>query len=84
MFRRFDQVVGKVDQLLVLWVWVPFQDRDTIIDLEPKGVCKVVDDDGVFQILVLKDAKVLDEEPVLRFQAVASCQDAQNVFLLRI
>ena len=58
-----------------------FKDRDPVIDLQPEAVEQVVNDDHVFEVTVLDDTQVFDEEAILRLHAVFSRQDVTDVLI---
>ena len=71
-------------QFLIMLVVYKLKDRDAIVDLKPKGVEQVVDNYHIFEVAVLDDTKVLDEEPVFGLHAVLPGEHIADVLVLWI
>lgn len=68
--------------LIVLFIVIEWNDGNSIIKLIAKAVDCVVNDDEVFDILVLYDTQVLDVDPFRSFDAVVSVQSKLHKLLL--
>ena len=69
-----SKVFHKLWQLLVVFVPVKGQYRDTIGELESKWVNSIVDEDYVFDLPVSDDSQVLDVDTLTRSDTILSVE----------
>jgi len=63
-------ILGQIDQFLVSGVIEVRDDRDAVVELEAKGVYRVVHQNHVLKIPILDDSEVFDENAFFRLKAV--------------
>lgn len=83
-FLGFKKIVDKVFEFLILFITSPFENGNTIFDLEAERVDQVVNNGHIFEISVLDDSKILDVETILGLQTEVSVKNIADIFLFGV
>lgn len=79
-----QDVLSQVDKLLVVWIVEIRDNRHSIIQLEPEGEDRVVDEDDVLELAVPNDSQIFDKYAFISLEAVIPIQPEVNQRTIRI
>lgn len=71
-------------QLSILSIVQEFQNRNTVIDLEPKGMRQIINYHHILQFPILYDSEILNEKPIFASNATRSRQHFTDVLVIRV
>jgi len=84
IWTQTEDVLGEVDQFLVVWVVIVRNNGHSIVQLEAKRVDRVVHQNHVLQVSVADHAQVLDEYAFVCLEAVLTVQSEVDQGAFRI